>query len=125
MAAPQKLGHLGFPHAKRSDGAIEVKQVIRGLNKVYETGVTAGTPTKSHSFGVDFGYNAIKGWITNDGDGVKGIGNMTVEYSRDGIIFGEAYTLFPGERIDLDALDLHTLRVTRVDTDVTYRIWQA
>lgn len=118
MVAPQKLGTLG--KGKRSDGATEVRQILRALNKTYEESITVGTSPKVHSFNVDFGYNAIKGWIICDGEG-----QMKVEFSRDGIIFGEIWTMRPGERTDLDALDIHTLRITFVAVDSDYRIWQA
>jgi len=124
MPAPQKRGRLKSSDSKRSDGAVEFRQIIRALNKTYEEGITAATSPKVHSFNADFEYNAIKGWAVNDGDG-NGKGNLVVEFTRDGIIFGEPYTLFPGERMDLDGLDVHSLRLTRVSLDVTYRIWQA
>jgi hypothetical protein len=124
MAAPQKRGRLKNDDNKRSDGAIEVRQIIRALNKAYSGTLTAGTSPIVHSFYADFGYNAIKGWITNDGDG-NAKGTMLVEFSRDGAVWGEPYTLFPGERIDLDALDVHSLRLTHVVLDINYRIWQA
>ena len=118
MPAPQKLGTLG--KGKRSDGATEVRQILRALNKTYEESITSATSPKVHSFFTDFGYNAIKGWIINDGQG-----QFKVEFSRDGIIFGEAWTMRPGERTDLDALDVHSLRITFITLDADYRIWQA
>ena len=123
MPAPQKRGRLKSSDNKRSDGAIEVRQIIRALNKSYSGSVTAGTSPVVHRFYTDFGYNAIKGWVTNDGDGT-GKGTLLVEYSRDGVVWGEPYTLFPGERIDFDGLDIHSFRLTHVVLDVTYRVWQ-
>lgn len=124
MAAPQKRGRLRSSDNKRSDGAIETRQIIRALNKVYEGSLTAGVSPLIHSFYTDFEYNAIKGWVTNDGDG-NGKGTMTVAFTRDGVVWGEDYTLYPGESFDLDGLDVHSLRLTHVVLDITYRIWQA
>jgi hypothetical protein len=124
MVAPQKRGRLTTQDNKRSDGAIEVRQIIRALNKCYSGSLTLlGSPVV-HSFNADYGYNAIKGWVTNDGDG-NARGTMLVEFTRDGIVWGDPYELYPGESFDLDGLDVHSLRLTFVALEITYRIWQA
>lgn len=124
MVAPQKRGRLGLNDNKRADGAIEVRQIIRALNRCYSGTLTSGVSPVVHSFNTDYGYNAIKGWITNDGDG-NARGTMLIEFSRDGSIWGDPYELYPGESFDLDGLDVHSLRLTHVALDITYRIWQA
>jgi len=98
MPAPQKRGRLKSNDSKRSDGAIEIRQIIRALNKVYESTIASGTNT--HSFNTDYGYNAIQGWCVNDGKGA-----IKFSFSRDGSIYGDEYTLRPGEQIDLNGFD--------------------
>ena len=116
MPAPQKTGHLTHP-AKRSDGAIEYRQIIRALNKVYEATITVGT--NIHSFNADYEYNAIQGWIVNDGDGA-----FRFSFSRDGIIYGDSYPLRPHEYMDLNGYDVHAIKIEFVSITASYRIWQ-
>ena len=105
MPARQKRGRLKSNASKRSDGAIEIRQIIRALNKVYEDTIAAGV--KIHSIFDDFGYNGVQGWIVNDGDGA-----VKFSFSRDGIIYGEEYTLRPHEYMDLNGYDVHSLKIT-------------
>lgn len=116
MPAPQKRGRLPGQE-KRSDGAIEIRQIIRALNKVYEVTIAAGVNT--HSINTDFGYNGIQGWAVNDGDGA-----VKFSFSRDGIIYGEEYTLRPGEYMDLNGYDVHSIRISFITVAASYRIWQ-
>jgi len=117
MPAPQKRGRLKSADSKRSDGAAEVRQIIRALNKVYEDTVTVGVNT--HSFFADYEYNAIQGWVVNDGDGA-----VKFSFSRDGIIYGEDYTLRPHEYMDLNGYDIHSIRIAFISVTASYRIWQ-
>ena len=114
MAAPQKLGSLG--EGKRSDGAVETRQMVRALNKVYNDTITVGT--NIHNFNLDFGYNSVQGWIVNDG-----AGQFSVAFTRDGAIYGEDWTMLPGERLDLNGFDVHSLRITFVAIAADYRVW--
>lgn len=115
MVAPQKLGTLGA--GKRSDGATEIRQMVRALNKVYEVTITSGVNT--HSFFNDFGYNAVQGTLVNDGKGA-----VKFSFTRDGTIYGEEYTVRPGEKFDLNGLDVHSIRITFISISADYRIWQ-
>jgi len=118
MAGPlQKLGRLKDQDSKRSDGAIEVRQIIRALNKVYEVTITTGFNV--HSIFLDFGYNGVQGWIINDGSG-----QIKWSFSRDGLIFGEVATMLVGERTDLNGLDIHSIKIDFVTVTSSYRIWQ-
>jgi len=117
MPALQKLGSLKSSDSKRSDGAIEIRQIIRALPIVFEETITVGT--KTHSIFDEYGYNAIQGWIINDGKG-----QIRWAFSRDGIVFGPDATMRPGERIDLNGLDVHTVKLTFISLDADYRIWQ-
>jgi len=116
MVAPQKRGRLTPSDNKRSDGAIEVRQLVRALNKSYEGSVVAGD--NIHSFFNDYGYNAIQGWVINDGDG-----QFKVSFSRDGVVYGDQWTMLPGERTDLNGLDIHSIKITFVTLAANYRIW--
>ena len=117
MPSPQKRGRLKFGDSKRSDGALEIRQIIRALNKVYEATITTGV--NIHSFNADYEYNAIQGWCVNDGDGA-----VKFSFTRDGSIYGEAYTLRPGEYMDLNGYDIHSIKIEFISVNASYRIWQ-
>jgi len=112
MAAPQKQGRLKL--GRPQEGS-QVYQQVRRLNKVYEETITTGANT--HDFNTDFGYNAVKGWIICDGGG-----DIQVDFTRDGTIFGEKWTMKEDELVDLDGLDIDSIRVTFVSANASYRI---
>lgn len=116
MPAIQKRGRLSGQE-KRSDGAIEIRQIILALNKVYEDSIAAGVNT--HSIFADFGYNGIQGWVVNDGEGA-----VKFSFSRDGTTYGEEYTLRPHEYMDLNGYDIHSIRISFITVAADYRIWQ-
>ena len=117
MPAPQKRGRLKSGDSKRSDGATEVRQIIRALNKVYEATITTGVNT--HSLFDDYEYNAIQGWVVNDGDG-----QVRFSFSRDGTIYGDSYPMRPGEYMDLNGYDIHSIKIAFISVGASYRIWQ-
>jgi hypothetical protein len=117
MPAIQKRGRLKSNDSKRSDGAIEIRQIIRALNKVYEATIAAGEAV--HSINDDFGYNGIQGWCVNDGDGA-----VKFSFSRDGTVYGDSYTLRPGEYMDLNGYDIHSIKIEFISVTASYRIWQ-
>ncbi len=117
MPSPQKRGRLKSNDSKRSDGAIEIRQIMRALNKVYESSIASGVTI--HSFNDDFDYNAIQGWLVNDGSGA-----IKWSFSRDGTVYGEEATLRPGEKVDLNGFDIHSLKITFLTIAASYRIWQ-
>ena len=121
MVAPQKLGRVNSNAAEslRSDGAHRVMELIRALNKTYEdSSFIAGDSPAVHSFYGDMGYNSIQGWITCDGPG-----NISVAFSRDGITYGDEWTMRLGENTSLRGFDIHSIRVTRLTADSSYRIF--
>jgi len=88
-----------------------------GLNKVYEdTNFVTGDSPQTHDFNSDAGRNATDGYIICDGPG-----NIKVDYSRDGITFGEQWTMKKGEKVSLLRLDIDKIRITWV-ADSAYRI---
>lgn len=89
-----------------------------GLNKTYESALfSSGSSPAVHDFYGDTGRYAIDGWIACDGDG-----NIQVDYTRDGITYGDKWTMKRGEVVDLLRLDIKKIRVTYV-TDSAYRIF--
>jgi hypothetical protein len=125
MAAPQKRGRLEGVE-QRIDGAQKVMQKIEALNKTYEdTDFTLAKSPAILDFNGDMDYNAIQGWITCDGklqtDGTT-TGDMIVSFSRDGIIYGDTWTMRAGENINLMGWDVATIKITHSGEDSAYRV---
>ena len=121
MPPAQKRGILNSLQP-RSDGANRIMEWIPALNKTYEdTLFEAGDSPVLLDFFGDQGWNAIQGWITCDGIG--GAGNIIVDFSRDGIIYGDSWTMRPGENTNLKGFDIHTLRITHTGIDSAYRVF--
>jgi len=89
-----------------------------GLNKTYEdTSFIAGDSPATHDFNNDAGRNATDGYIICDGNG-----DIQVDYSRDGINYGDKWTMKKGERVNLVRLDIDKIRITHTGVDSAYRI---
>lgn len=89
-----------------------------GLNKTYEdASFVAGDSPATHDFNNDKNRNAIDGWIICDGDG-----DIQVDFSNDGISFGDKFTMKKREVVDLLRLDINKIRITHV-ADSAYRIF--
>ena len=58
----------------------------------------------------DLGRNGYVGYFVNDGPG-----DMQVEFSNDGTIYGGVHTLRGGDQLDLDNLNIAKIRVTYID----------
>lgn len=65
----------------------------------------------------DTGRISKAGWFINDGDG-----DIKVEISLDGLVYGEQFTTFLGETIDLGGIGISKIRLTWV-ADSAYRIF--
>lgn len=89
-----------------------------GLNQTYEdTSFTAGDSPAVHDFYTDSGGKyAVDGYIICDGDGA-----IQVDYTRDGITYGDKWTMKTGEKVALLRLDIKKIRVTFV-ANSAYRI---
>lgn len=87
-------------------------------NKTYEGTVTAANSPVTCSFYSDTGRDAFEGWIVNDG-----AGDIQVDFSRDGLSYGDKFTIKKGEFIDLLRLRINKLRLTRVTADAGYRVF--
>ena len=89
-----------------------------GLNKTYEdSSFEAGDSPVTHDFYGDTGKYASDGYIICDGSG-----DIQVDYSRDGITYGDKFTMKSGETVDLLRLDIKKIRVTHTGSDSAYRI---
>ena len=89
---------------------------IEEVNKSYEGTLTTGISPLILDFFADTGRNALDGWITCDG-----IGSMLVEFSRDGVTYGDPWTMKAGENTQLRNFDVSRIRLTWV-ADTDYRI---
>ena len=98
--------------------AIEISFTpIEALNKSYEGLLDAGNSPITIDFNTDAGRNGLDGWITCDGGG-----DMSVQFSRDGITFGDAWTMKAGENTQLRNFDVDSIKLTRISADSNYRI---
>jgi hypothetical protein len=88
------------------------------VNKTYEGTLTVGVSPLIIDFNTDAGRNSREGWITADGVGLE----MSVAFSRDGITFGDNWTMRSGELTNLANFDIDQLRLTHTGDDVPYRI---
>ena len=86
------------------------------VNKSYEGTLTAGASPLAIDFNTDSGRNSKEGWIACDSN------NMLVAFSRDGITFGDNWTMRSGELTNLANFDIDTLRLTHNGSDSAYRI---
>jgi hypothetical protein len=128
MAVAQKRDHLPnrIAPGKRSDGAMQVMELCRSLNKTLEDTVNVGNSPIVFDYLGDVGFQAIKGWIICDGEaGGDPDASIQVEFSRDGVTYGDPWTMFPGEQTLLSGLEVASIRVTRIAFDVDFRIWLA
>jgi hypothetical protein len=87
------------------------------VNKSYEGTVTAGNSPIVLDFNGDAGRNAVDGWVNCDGDG-----DMLVAFSRDGITYGDDWTMKKGENTGVRNFDIDSIRITHSGTDAAYRV---
>lgn len=86
-------------------------------NKTYEdTSFVVGDSPAVHDFNTDAGRNAIDGYIICDG-----AGDIQVDISRNGLTYGDKFTVKSGERVNLLHFNIDSIRVTHV-ADSAYRI---
>jgi len=88
------------------------------VNKSYESTLTAALSPLIIDFNLDAGRNSREGWIACDGVNLE----MSVAFSRDGITFGNDWTMRSGELTNVANFDIDQLRLTHTGDDVPYRI---
>lgn len=87
------------------------------VNSVFEdTSFVVGDSPVTLDFNAAAGRNAVDGWVTCDG-----AGDMTVAFSRDGITFGDAWTMKTGETMSTKGYDIDSIKITHV-ADSAYRV---
>lgn len=99
-------------------GNLQVREgSYQGLNKTYEdTSFVTGDSPAVHNFYGDMGRYVQDGYIICDG-----AGNIQVDVSRDGIAYGDKWTMKKGEKVSFLRMDIKKIRVTWV-SDSAYRI---
>lgn len=85
---------------------------------VDEDTLDAGSSPLTIDINTDLTRNAQTGYIANDGNG-----KFTVEISENGTNFGDPFTLFKGEKLALDGLNVDSLILTRISADSDFRVF--
>lgn len=102
------------------NGNLHVREGVHNfLNKTYEnTSFDSGDSPETCSFHADTGRNAVDGWIQCDGPG-----NIQVDYSMDGLLYGDKFTVKKNESVDLLRMNINKLRITHTGEDSAYRVF--
>lgn len=94
-----------------------VPRGIAGDTFTYEdTSFVTGDSPIVLDVNTDLGRNSVDGYLINDGDG-----NILVEFTQDGTSYGAQHTIKKGEILDLEFLNIDSIRLTWV-SDSSYRI---
>ena len=106
-----------WSYADVSAGSVTVAFSPLGVvNKSYEGTLTAGVSPLIIDFNSDAGRNSKEGWVACDTQ------SMLVAFSRDGVTFGDNWTMKSGELTNVANFDIDQLRLTRISADAEYRI---
>jgi hypothetical protein len=100
------------------DGNLMVREgSYQGLNQTYEDTnfQTGDSPVTIDAYG-DLGSYVHDGYIICDG-----AGNIQVDVSRDGITYGDKWTMKSGEKVSFLRMDIKKIRITWV-SDSAYRL---
>ena len=85
-------------------------------NVTYEdTSFEAGDSPATHDFNSDAGRNAIDGYVVVDS------GSLYCDVSRDGVNYGDKFTIKKGERVNLSHFNIDKIRITWIENS-SYRI---
>lgn len=90
---------------------------LPGVNKSYEGTLIVGDSPLSIDFNADTGRNSLDGWITCDGPG-----DIQLRFSQNGTVYGDVWTMKPGENTGVRGFDIDTLELIHTGTDSAYRI---
>ena len=107
---------LGWVSSVTASSIRVSSQPLGVVNKSYEATLTAGVSPLVIDFNADAGRNSVDGWITVDTN------SLTVEFSRDGLTYGDPWTMNTGENTHLLNFDIDSLRLTHLGSDAAYRI---
>ena len=88
-----------------------------GRTVAYEdSNFVSGDSPATHDVNTDLGRNSRSGSIMNDGSG-----KILVEISDNGTTYGGQHTLYAGESLNLEGLDVDKIKITH-SADSAYRI---
>ena len=91
---------------------------VSAKNQSYEdSSFVAGDSPATHDVNTDLGKNAELGYIVCDG-----AGDITVNLSQDGTTYGDNITIKQDDVLNLDGLDVDSIKMTHSGTDSSYRI---
>ena len=62
--------------------------------------------------------NSIDGYLVCDGDG-----DILVSFSHDGTTYGENIVLKKKDSLDLESIDVHSVKITHSGADSSYRLF--
>lgn len=103
--------------ASRLPDVVEVQQkAIADLPVVDEGILTAGSPTVTIDLNTPLGRNATWFEVLIDGPG-----DLKIEYSVNGSSFSDPVTRKQQETWPLEDISVHSVRLTRVSADTSYR----
>lgn len=92
-------------------GGVRVVGRVQNNSVSYEdTNFASGDSPAVLAVNTDLGRNGYKGYFINDGPG-----DIQVEISNDGTIYGGTHTVRGGEQLALDDLNIAKIRLTFVD----------
>lgn len=118
MVLNQKLGRLDGIE-QRTDGAARTMQLVRALPRTFET---TSFKVADSPFIFDFrglqGFNSIQGWITCDGPG-----DILVSFTRNSSLFGDVWSMRPGENTNLMGFDIAQIKVVHSGQNSAFRIF--
>jgi len=102
------------------NGNLHVREGYHNFdNKTYEdSSFEVGDSPATHDFYGDTGRYSVDGWIVCDG-----AGDIQVDVSRDGISYGDKFTMKQDEIVDLLRMKISKIRITHTGTDSAYRIY--
>lgn len=112
----QKLNSITQAEHDRVEYRKRVQMYADGNSVSYEdTSFVTGDSPAILAINVDLKRNGHDGYIINDG-----VGNIKVEISNDGTIYGGIHTIKQDEVLELNGIVINKIRLTWV-TDSSYR----
>lgn len=84
--------------------------------QTFEGTLTAVNSPVTIDVNANLGRNSVDGYLVNDGTG-----DITVDISHNGSIFLDTFTIKQSEVLELDFIDIDTIRLTHTGTNAGYR----
>ena len=123
MAEPIRIvdGRTSSNEGAHTEGnsLLVIEGGVDGLNKYYaDASFKAADSPATHDFYTDTDRIARNGWVINDGSG-----SIQVDFSKDGITYGDKWTMNAYETVQLKGLRIKKIRITHTGADSSYRIF--